>query len=48
MDKNSLVKEWGPILERYEPIKVLGAGSYGKVIEATDKVTKKKVAIKNK
>ena len=46
MDKNSLVKEWGPILERYEPIKVLGAGSYGKVIEAIDKVTKKKVAIK--
>ena len=46
MDKNSLVKEWGPILNKYEPIQVLGAGSYGKVIEAIDKKTKKKVAIK--
>ena len=42
MDKSSLTKEWGPILDRYEPVKVLGAGSYGKVIEAIDKVTKKK------
>ena len=24
MDKNSLIKEWGPILDKYEPIKVLG------------------------
>ena len=46
MDKSSLAKEWGPILDKYEPIKVLGAGSYGKVIEAIDKTTKKKVAIK--
>ena len=46
MDKNSLEKEWGPILDRYEPIKVLGSGSYGKVIEAIDKTTKKNVAIK--
>ena len=46
MDKSSLAKEWGPILDKYEPIKVLGAGSYGKVIEALDKTTKKKVAIK--
>ena len=46
MDKSSLVKEWGPILNKYEPVKVLGAGSYGKVIEAIDKSTKKKVAIK--
>ena len=46
MDKSSLVKEWGPILDRYEPVKVLGAGSYGKVIEAIDKETKQKVAIK--
>ena len=46
MDKNSLAKEWGPILDRYEPVKVLGAGSYGKVIEAIDKTTKNKVAIK--
>jgi hypothetical protein len=42
MDKSSLVKEWGPILDKYEPVKVLGAGSYGKVIEAIDKATKKK------
>ena len=46
MDKSSLVKEWGPILDKYEPIKVLGAGSYGKVIESIDKSTQKKVAIK--
>ena len=46
MDKSSLVKEWGPILDKYEPVKVLGAGSYGKVIEAIDKETKKTVAIK--
>ena len=46
MDKNSLIKEWGPILDKYEPVKVLGAGSYGKVIEAIDRQTKKKVAIK--
>jgi mitogen-activated protein kinase 1/3 len=46
MDKNSLKKVWGPILYRYEPVKVLGSGSYGKVIEAIDKTTKKKVAIK--
>ena len=46
MDKNSLIKEWGPIIDKYEPLKVLGSGSYGKVIEAIDKTTKKKVAIK--
>ena len=46
MDKNSLVKEWGPILDRYDPIKILGSGSYGKVVEAIDKTTNKKVAIK--
>ena len=46
MDKNSLIKEWGPILDKYEPLQVLGAGSYGKVISAIDKTTKKKVAIK--
>ena len=46
MDKNSLEKEWGPILDRYEPIRVLGSGSYGKVVEAIDKTTKKNVAIK--
>ena len=46
MDKNSLIKEWGPILDKYEPTQVLGQGSYGKVIAAIDKTTKKKVAIK--
>ena len=46
MDKNFLIKEWGSILDRYEPIKVLGSGSYGKVIEAIDKTCEKKVAIK--
>ena len=46
MDNNSLKKEWGSILDRYEPVKFLGSGSYGKVIEAIDKETKKKVAIK--
>ena len=42
MDKNSLIKEWGPILDKYEPTQVLGQGSYGKVIAAIDKTTKKK------
>ena len=46
MDKNFLIKEWESILDRYEPLKVLGSGSYGKVIEAIDKTSKKKVAIK--
>ena len=46
MDKNSLIKEWGPILDKYEPTQVLGQGSYGKVIAAINKTTKKKVAIK--
>ena len=46
MDNNSLIKEWGTILDKYEPLKVLGSGSYGKVFEAIDKTTKKKVAIK--
>ena len=46
MDKKSLIPEWGPILSKYEPIKVLGSGSYGKVIEAVKIKNKKKVAIK--
>ena len=46
MDKDSFAKEWGPILDKYDPIQLLGSGSYGKVIEAKDKTTKKKVAIK--
>lgn len=45
-DPKALQQEWGPILERYEPRKILGEGAYGKVIEAEDKTTKKKVAIK--
>ena len=46
MEKNPTLKEWRPILEKYEPVKVLGSGSYGQVIEAHSKETKKKVAIK--
>lgn len=46
IDKSSLSNEWGPILPYYEPVKVLGSGSYGKVIEAVSLKTKKKVAIK--
>ena len=45
-DKKQMMKEWKPILDKYEPIKVLGSGSYGQVIEAMNKTTKKKVAIK--
>jgi mitogen-activated protein kinase 1/3 len=45
-DKKQIIKEWKPILDKYEPIKVLGSGSYGQVIEAINKSTKKKVAIK--
>ena len=46
MNKKSLIPEWGPILSKYTPVKVLGSGSYGKVIEATEIKTKRKVAIK--
>ena len=46
MDKNSLIKEWGPILDKYEPTQVLGQGSYGKVIAAIDKKIKKMLAKK--
>ena len=45
-DKKQMIKEWKPILDKYEPIKVLGSGSYGLVIEAVNKATKKKAAIK--
>ena len=41
-DKKQMIKEWKPILDKYEPIKVLGSGSYGQVIEAVNKATKKK------
>lgn len=32
--------------ERYEPIKLIGKGTYGAVISAADHQTKQKVAIK--
>ncbi len=32
--------------ERYEPIKIIGKGTYGAVVSATDNLTKEKVAIK--
>ncbi len=32
--------------ERYEPIKLIGKGTYGAVVSATDKMTGEKVAIK--
>ncbi len=32
--------------ERYEPIKLIGKGTYGAVVSATDNLTKAKVAIK--
>ena len=46
MMKNEFVQEWKVILDEYEPIKVLGTGSYGHVIEAEHKESKRKVAIK--
>lgn len=44
--KSEFIKEWQVVLKDYDPIKVLGTGSYGQVIEAEQKKTKKKVAIK--
>jgi mitogen-activated protein kinase 1/3 len=32
--------------ERYEPIKLIGKGTYGAVVSAVDNLTKDKVAIK--
>ena len=32
--------------ERYEAIKLIGKGTYGAVVSATDHLTKEKVAIK--
>ena len=46
MIKNDFQADWKLIIQEYEPIKVLGTGSYGHVIEAEHKETKKKVAIK--
>jgi mitogen-activated protein kinase 1/3 len=39
-------KEWEVVLDDYEITKVLGSGSYGYVVEATDKKNNNKVAIK--
>lgn len=46
VDQCGLSQEWGVILNDYIPVKVLGTGSYGHVIEAEHKLTKKRVAIK--
>ena len=46
VDSNSALHEWSPILDKYEPIRVLGSGSYGQVIEAINRLTQQKVAIK--
>lgn len=34
------------LTDRYEPIKLIGKGTYGAVISATDKASQSKVAIK--
>lgn len=34
------------IPERYEPIKLIGKGTYGAVVSATDRASNEKVAIK--
>ena len=34
------------LTERYEPIKLIGKGTYGAVVSATDTLTNEKVAIK--
>ena len=46
MESSQTLKEWKPILGKYEPLKVLGSGSYGQVIQARNKETNKIVAIK--
>ena len=46
MESSQTLKEWKPILGKYEPLKVLGSGSYGQVIQARNKETNKVVAIK--
>lgn len=40
------LNEWAPILERYKPLKELGSGSYGQVIEAENRETGELVAVK--
>ena len=46
MESSQTLKEWKPILAKYEPLKVLGSGSYGQVVQARNKETNKIVAIK--
>ena len=46
VEANQTMKEWMPILDKYEPVKVLGSGSYGQVIQAKNKLTNQTVAIK--
>ena len=44
--KNKMIIEWNEIIERYEIICHLGVGSYGNVVEAIDRNTGNRVAIK--
>jgi mitogen-activated protein kinase 1/3 len=46
LQNTNLVNEWRPILGEYDIVKVLGTGSYGYVVEAINKKTKRTVAIK--
>lgn len=46
MENHHTLQEWKPILDQYEPLKVLGSGSYGQVIQAINKDNKNVVAIK--
>ena len=46
MIKSDFNTDWKVILENYDAVRVLGTGSYGHVIEAQHKLTKKIVAIK--
>lgn len=46
MKSSQTLKKWKPILAKYEPLKVLGSGSYGQVIQARNKETNKIMAIK--
>jgi serine/threonine protein kinase len=46
MIKSDFNADWKVILDHYHPLRVLGTGSYGHVIEAEHKETKKTVAIK--